>query len=224
MAINSVSLNHEVSNITATKASASATDTGSKNIQNQIASKQQRLNRISSDQKMSKEEKAKEREEIRKQIEELNRKLKLLRLEEQKEAEKAKKEQEQKTVLNEEMQTKTNALQKEHNTNQTTDETQEERIEQLNTIGTNVHKILVADATLQKNRIKNSVKMEKETTINIMESEIKMDELHGNENKAKKEELAALMNKTTFEIQDKKPPKTQIASGMNENAKVIIVE
>lgn len=224
MAINSVSLNNEISNIASTKASSATTDTGSKNIQNQIASKQQRLNRISSNQEMSKEEKAKERQEIQKQIEELNRKLKLLRLEEQKEAEKAKKEQEQKAVLNEEMKTKTNTVSKENNTNETTSETQEERMEQLNAIGTNIHKILVADATLQKNRIKNSVKMQKETTINIMESEIKMDELHGNENKAKKEELAALMNKTTFEIQDKKPPKTQTVSGMNENAKVIIVE
>ena len=87
-----------------------------------------------------------------------------------------------------------------------------------------IKEILVADSTLQKNRIKNSVKMQKETTINIMESEIKMDELHGNENVAKKEELATLMNKTTFEIQDKKPPKTQKVSGMNENAKVIVVE
>ena len=222
MAINSISLNNEISNITSTKSVTQTTDTGSKNIQNQIASKQQRLNRISSDQEMSKEEKAKERQEIQKQIEELNRKLKLLRLEEQKEAEKAKKEQEQKVIVNEEMQT--NPVQKEQDTNETTAQIEKERIEQLNAIGSNIHKILVADSTLQKNRIKNSVKMQKETTINIMESEIKMDELHGNENTAKKEELATLMNKTTFEIQDKKPPKTQKVSGMNENAKVIVVE
>lgn len=43
-------------------------DTEAKDIQNQITSKQQNLNRLSTDSEMSAEEKAKERQEIQKQI------------------------------------------------------------------------------------------------------------------------------------------------------------
>ncbi len=219
MAIGNVTLNKDFSNITSTKAAAA--DNGSKNIQNQIASKQQRLNRLSSNSEMSAEEKAKERQKIQKQIEELNRKLELLRMEQEKEAKEAKKEQEQKLVLNEEMQAGT--VQKEQNNNDVS-KNQEEKVEHVDLIGNNIQKILVADALLQKNRIQNSVNTQKEHKENILKSEIKMNELYGNDNTAKKEELSALRNKTTFEIKDKNPPKNQTPSGINSNAKVIIVK
>lgn len=219
MAIGNITLNKEFSNITAPKASAA--DNGSKTIQNQIANKQQHLNRLSSNSELSAEEKAKERQEIQKQIAELNRKLRLMRMEQKEEAEKAQKEQEKKLVLNEEMQA--SAVQKEQN-KEDAPKKQEEKAEPVELPGSNIQKILSADALLQKNRVQNNVITKKESTENILEAEIKMNEIYGNENTAKKEELSALRNKTNFEIADKEPPKNRKISGMNDKAKVIIVE
>mgnify|MGYP006365513745 CR=1 FL=1 len=86
MAINSIPSNHDFSNITALKSSAS--DTSSKTLQNQLTNTEQRLNRLSSDSKISAAEKAKERQKLQKQIAELNRKLRLLQIKKEEEQDK----------------------------------------------------------------------------------------------------------------------------------------
>ena len=90
MSINVTSLNRESCNVAPT--AISLIDTETKTIMNQITSRQQSLNRLSSDSEMSAEEKAKERQEIQKQIAELNRKLRMLRMEKKEEAKEIEKE------------------------------------------------------------------------------------------------------------------------------------
>lgn len=218
MTVNSVSLNSNISSITPAKAAA---NNGSKNIQNQIANKQQSLNRLASDSKLSAAEKEKERQEIQKQIDELNRKLELLRMKQEEEAKEAQKEQEQKAILNEEMQE--SAVQK----NQVEDDSiakQEDKAERVDLSSSNIQQFLSADALVQKNCIKNSVITKKENTENVLEAEIKMNEIYGNDNTSKTEDLDSLRKQDVFEIESLNPPKNRSASGMNSNAKIIIVE
>ena len=94
MAINPISLGKSAPN--AAQFTVSPIDTETKNIQNQITTKTQSLNRLSADSKLSEEEKAKERQELQKQIAELNRKLRMLRLEKEEEAKKAQEKQKEK--------------------------------------------------------------------------------------------------------------------------------
>lgn len=221
MAINGVSLNNDISNITSTK--VSTTDNGSKNIQNQIANKQQSLNRLASDSKLSAKEKEKKRQEIQKQIDELNRKLELMRMKQEEEAKEVQKKQEQKAVLNEELQTSTVSKEQGKEDSSVKAEDKEGRLELP---VSNIQQFLTGDALIQKNRIQNKVISQKEHTENVLESEIKMDELYGNDNTFKTAELDSLKDKPSFEIEALNPPKNRGASGMamHSNAKVIVVE
>ena len=222
MAINSVSLNKEISNITAPKTAAA--DNGSKSIQTQIANKEQRLNRLSSNSELSAEEKAKERQELQKQIAELNRKLKLLRMEQKEEAEKARKEQEQKAVLQKELQPATTKENTQAQESSKTAEADEEKSEPIELPSSNVQKILVANAALQKNRIQNQVRNQKENTESVLEAEIKMDEIHNNDTAPKQEMLNSLKNKPLFDIETLNTPKQRNTFGVSDKTKVIVVE
>lgn len=222
MAIQSVSMNNDFSNLTAAK--TASTDTGSKTLQNQIANKEQRLNRLSSNSELSAEEKAKERQELQKQIAELNRKLRLLRMEEAEEEKKIRKEQEQKAALREEMQI--SSIQKDSLTEPTQKDTknQEEKLEPVELPSKSIQKILTANASLQKNLVKNQVRKQKEHTEHILESEIKMDEIYGNENTFKQAELDSLRKDSAFNIEAVNAPKQRQSVGISDKAKVIVVE
>lgn len=244
MAINSIPSNHDFSNITALKSSAS--DTSSKTLQNQLTNTEQRLNRLSSDSKISAAEKAKERQKLQKQIAELNRKLRLLQLKKEEEQEKAQKEKEQKAALQEEMLSDAvsknssvhETLTDTHRTEEISKETPEaEKKAQAMEKETekpkpdvissqDVQKMLVASSTLQKNRIQNQVIHQKENTEHILQNEIKMDEIHGNVNTFKQKELEALQSKPAFEIEALNAPKqtSHNTLGISDKTKIIVVE
>ena len=244
MAISGISSNHDFSNITALK--PSVPDTSSKTLQTQLANKEQSLNRLSSDSKLSAEEKAKERQELQKQIAELNRKLRLLRMEQEEEAKKTQKEQEKKAALQEKMLSdtvsqhspakdgltdtrKTEEVSKETPNPENTVQTEKEstvKSEPVTLSSQDVQKILVANSTLQKNRVQNQVMNQKEHTEHILEAEIKMDEIHGNENTFKQKELEAIQSKPAFEIEALKPHKQPAKNnlGISDKTKVIVVE
>ncbi len=201
MTINSISLNKSTPQITSSMISLTETET--KNIQNQITSKQQSLNKLSSNLEMSAEEKAKERQEIQKQIAELNRKLRMLRMEKREEAKETEKEQEQKTVLRERQ---TQELSQDEPDKAVSAEKIEEQQKKINISPQNIQKILEVDALLQKERIQQSMNHKKELAGNILETEIKADELYGMDTSVKKEKLSSLIKEESFEQKTKEQP------------------
>ena len=214
MAIPSTSLNSTTLNITS--APVSLTDTETKSIQNQITGKQQNLNRLSSDSEMSAEEKAKERQEIQKQIAELNRKLRMLRMEKKEEAKESEKEQEQKTAL------------KDERTEEVTEDESakgiEKQQEKPNSLPQNIQKMLESGTLLQKERIQQTTDHKKELTEEILETEIKLDELYGTDTSAKREQLSSLMKKDFFDYEIDEKEDSQPLLGKNSKTKIIIKE
>ena len=212
MAIPSTSLNNATLNITS--ATVSLTDTETKSIQNQITGKQQSLNRLSSDSEMSAEEKAKERQEIQKQIAELNRKLRMLRMEKKEEVKESEKEQEQKAALKDE--------QIEEVSQNESAKSIKEQQEKPNSLSQNIQKMLEVGTLLQKERVQQTAEHKKELTKEILETEIKQDELYGTDTSFKKEQLSSLMKKEPFEykIDEKEEPQSLLGKGTN--SKIII--
>lgn len=196
-------------------------DNASRNIQNQIAVKQQRLNRLSSDSAMSTEEKEKERQKIQKQLAELNRKLRLLQAEQKEDVEQAAKEQEKKAVLKEEILEKT--VQNEQSKSDSPDKPVN-NAEKTDLSPKEIQQLFAADSQLQLERVQGNVTKQKESTENVLEAEIKMDELYGSDTTAKKEELASLRDKENFWTEPKEQPEEQTSSSINPNAKIIIRE
>lgn len=216
MAINNVTLNSNVQSIrTSTVATA---DSESKNLEHQIASKQQRLSRLSSDAEMTAEEKAKERQEVQKQIEELNRKLRQIQLEQKEKAEEAAKEQEQKAALKEQMLGETT---KKETQGEDFAKAQEERIEKHNPPVESIQKMLAVDSVVQQERVLGSVDRQKAGRENVLEAEIKSDEVYGMDVTHKKEELSALRREGSWEIEAKEQSK-QPHYIMDSGAKIII--
>lgn len=214
MAINSINLNSTPFNITST--TVPLTDTEAKNIQNQITDKQQILNRLSSDSEMSAEEKAKERQEIQKQIAELDRKLRLLRLEKQEKAEESVKEQEQKAILKDKR--------IEEALPDKSDENIKTQQEKPNSLPQNIQKMLESGTLLQKERIQQTTDHKKELTEEILETEIKLDELYGTDTSAKREQLSSLMKKDFFDYEIDEKEDAQPLLGKNSKTKIIIKE
>ena len=207
MAVNSMSFHNVSSNMQVS--TLSPTDTETKNILNEITSRQKSLNRLSSDTKISEEEKAKESREIQKQIAELNRKLRMLRQEKKEEIKEAKKEQEQKAVL--EKESKKSFLEKESDERDNA-EKEKEDLQKINISPQNAQKLLEAGTVLQKDRIQQSVEQKREGSIKVMESEISLDKLYGSDVSEKEEKLSSLRKKKIFEsdlpnIEERQKPK-----------------
>ncbi len=212
MSFNKVSSGMQVSTL-------SLTDTETKNILNQITSRQQSLNRLSSDSKISAEEKAKERQEIQKQIAELNRKLRMLRLEKKEEVKEAQKEQEQKAALEEG--TKKSFLEKESGESDNV-EKEKEDLQKINISPQDVQKLLEAGTVLQKERIQQSVEQKREGVENVLESEMAMDKLYGSDISVKEEKLYSFRKKKIFELNMEEQQKPKKVSFKDTPLKIII--
>ena len=176
MAINNVTLNSGIRNITATKVSTADNET--KNLQNQLANKEQRLQRLTSNSELTAEEKAKQRQEIQQQIAELNRKLKMLELEQKKKAEEAAKKQEQKVALNEELyaETKEKKSVDKVQSEEEKPRAQESEREKQAPIQ-NIQQMLAVDSYIQQERVQESVAKNKTGHENVLEAEIQSDAL-----------------------------------------------
>lgn len=203
MAINPISLGKAAPN--AAQSTMSPIDTETKNIQNQITTKTQSLNRLSADSKLSEEEKAKERQELQKQIAELNRKLRMLRLEKEEEAKETQKKQEEKSTLPEN-QTKEPSY--ENSVKNATDDSLEEKMKAINVPPQELQKFFEAGTQLQKDRIQLTVQQQNEAATNLLESEIQSDKLYGSDTTIKEEKLSSLIKKKPIEISvtDEKNP------------------
>ena len=217
MAVNSMSFHKVSSNMQVS--TLSPADMETKNILNEITSRQKSLNRLASDSKISAEEKAKESREIQKQIAELNRKLRMLRLEKKEEVKEAQKEQEQKATLEEEM--KKSFLEKESDESDRV-KTEKEDIQKINVSPQNVQKLLEAGTVLQKERIQQSAVQKREGMVNVMESEIALDKLYGSDVSEKEEELSSFRRKKIFEPDMEERQKSDKVSFKDKPLKIII--
>jgi len=148
-----------------------ATDSVSKNIQNQIANAQKQLQELSDNKDMSIEEKMKKRQEIQQQITDLNNRLRQHQIEQRKEQqEKAAKSAAKREPVKKE--TKSVGLSQE-----------------------SMKAMISADSAVSQAQVQGSVAARMEGRAGILTAEIKQDEASGKDVKAKKEELAEVQKK-----------------------------
>lgn len=208
------------SNISATKAAAS--DAGSKSLQTQLASKEQSLNQLSSNSKLTAEEKEKERQKLQQQIDELNRKLQILKLKEENEKAAQEKQIQQNTSQEKVVQEK-ESQEKTLQDADTADDDSESVSNDKQAVQ-DILKTLSSNSFLQKNRIENQVTEQKTNEKNILKSEIKLNELHNIDNTYQEKELDALYKKPLYEIEALDTPKQHTHMGISSEAKIIITE
>lgn len=228
MAINNVSMNTAVSNIS-TKAAVTASKE-SKNLESQLTNEQQRLNKLSSDGNMTTKEKEKERCEIQREIAELNRKLKQERLEEKEEAKEAAKEQEKKKIIREEMFEKTDSKEK-TDSNDKTEETTSTQSKEASVNDTDkdlplvtLKNVLTASSMVEQSDVLENTSHQLESQKNILQAEIQSDTLYGTDTTAKKEALSELRQKETLQIEVLNQQPEQITPNLNFGSKIIIRE
>lgn len=231
---------NQINRTTAPNAATTA-NSNSKNIQNQITSKEQHLNRLTSDTKLSAAEKEKKRQEIQKEIDELNRKLELMRMRQEEAEKKAQVQQEKAAALKEESlsserlnenRIENNPAEKTGTEQTATDKlpsdaskaADKEKPKPVSMPIEDVQKMLTADYALQKELAQKNVDAHRENTVNILESEIDQDRAHGADTASKEAEINAIRTKENFWTEEKKPEpvETQPATGMNVNAQVTV--
>lgn len=187
-----------ISSITSSNA-VSAIDNTSKNLQNQIQTKEQNLNRLSTDSKLSREEKEKKRQELQKEIEELNRKLELMRLKQEEAEKKEKVKQEKEAALKKEEKTKENTSDDKFSPDSF--KTENEESEHTDMSVQDVQNMLHTHLNLRNDLIENSADFDKQNTVRVLKTEIQQDDLRGRDTDSKKEDLQELREKENFWIE-----------------------
>ena len=182
---------------TSSIAPTSGASDASKNLQNQIMSKEQNLSKISNDTTLDAREKAKKRQELQREIEELNRKLELMRIRQEENEKAAKAKAARADVLKEESVKQTED--KEVSDAITENEISNPHPETITV--DDVKSILSSNLILQDELIQQKVNVGRETTERIMQSEIHQDALYGNDTAAQKEELYNTITKDDFLIE-----------------------
>ena len=168
-----------------------------KNLESQIATEQQRLKRISSDEDMTASEKEQKRREIQKEIDELNRKLREEEARKKEAAAEAAKKQEQEEAV------KKNELQEKLDPTKPTKteaaiELSKEKEKHIDISVKDIQEMLSAEYFVQKERIQEHVDMEIQSTIQVLKSEISQDKLYGTDTSKKEAELKTLQEKENF--------------------------
>ena len=176
----------------------SAINNTSKNLQNQIQTKEQYLNRLSTDSKLSREEKEKKRQELQKEIEELNRKLELMRLKQEETKKKEEIKEEKEAEKKEEIKEKTSTDKFSTDSFKTEKEKEEEKPMDISM--QDVQNMLHGNLNLRNDLIENSADFDKENTVRVLKTEIQQDDRRGMEKDSKKEELEELREKENFWI------------------------
>ena len=154
-----------------------ATDSVSKNIQNQITNAQKQLQDISANKDMSIEEKMKKRQEILQEITDLNNQLRQHQMEMRKEKQQAKG-----SSMNDMLGGSTKTAPKAGK--------QSAGLSQAS-----MKAIMSADSAMAQAQVQGSVATRMEGRAGVLESEIKLDSARGGNVEAKKEELAEVQEK-----------------------------
>lgn len=151
------------------------TDSVSRNIQNQIAEAQKRLQELSTDDKLTLEEKMKKRQEIQQEISMLNQQLRQHQIERRKE------QQEKSASANDMPGGGRKAAREEKNSG--------------GFIQAGMEAMISADFAMKQAKVHGSVAAQTEGKAGVLESEIKMDKGRGSSTEKKEEELADLQAK-----------------------------
>ena len=151
---------------------AQANDSVSKNIQNQIANAQQKLQDLSSNEELSLEDKMKKRQEIQQEITNLNQQLRQHQIEQRK-------EQQSKKSSMDDMVAGTSSTSKKKDTG----------LSQAS-----MQAMISADSSMKQAKVQGSMATQIQGRASVLESEIKQDAGKGNTEK-KEEELAELQAK-----------------------------
>ena len=146
------------------------TDSYSRSVQNQIANAQKQLQELSSNEDMTLEEKMKKRQEIQQQISDLNMQLRQHQMEQRKEKQQAK------GTSMDDMPGGTRGGKSGGKTS---------GLSQLSMTA-----MISADASIKQSRVQGSVATKMEGRAGVLESEIKLDEMSGQDTTKKREELA----------------------------------
>lgn len=216
MTINTVSTN-----------SLSVASAESKTLQTQIAGKQQSLNKLTSDAKMTVSEKEKERRKIKQEIAELNRKLRQEQLKEQEDSRELKKEQEKKKIIKEELLQELNP--KKEDTSASSSESQEDIAQEDTSATTDIpvvtlKNVLSADSAIKLSKVEEQVSRNADGRQDILAAEIKSDELYGMDTSSKQEELSAMRRHKPFMIESLHKKEDSSVPTMDLGAKIIIHE
>ncbi len=153
-----------------------AGDALSRNLQNQIANAQKKLQELSSDQNLSMEEKMKKRQEIQKQINDLNNQLRQRQIEMRREA------QQEKTSEKEDMFASTQKAKKEGDGN-------------TGMSKAGMEAMISADTAIGQAKAQGSVATKMEGRAGVLEVEIKLDSARGGSTVSKEEELEDVKQK-----------------------------
>ena len=153
-----------------------ATDSVSKNIQNQIANAQKQLQELSANKDMSIEEKMKKRQEIQQQITDLNNQLRQHQIEQRKE------QQAKKSSMNDMLGGSKQSAPKAGS--------QSAGLSQAS-----MKAMISADSAMAQAQVQGSVATKMEGRAGVLESEIKLDQARGDDVEKKKEELAEVQQK-----------------------------
>ena len=153
-----------------------ATDSVSKNIQNQIANAQKQLQELSANKDMSIEEKMKKRQEIQQQITDLNNQLRQHQIEQRKEQQAKKSSMDD--MLGGSKKTAPKAGKQSTGLSQAS-----------------MKAMISADSAFEQAQVQGSVATKMEGRAGVLESEIKLDSARGDDVEAKKEELAEVEQK-----------------------------
>ena len=146
-----------------------ATDSVSKNIQNQISNAQKQLKELSANKDMSIEEKMKKRQEIQQQINDLNNQLRQHQIEQRKE--------------------------KVENSRKQPKRAQKVGKKSSGLSQASMKAMLYADSAMAQAQVQGSVATQMEGRAGVLESEIKLDSARGGDVSAKKEELEEVKQK-----------------------------
>lgn len=151
-------------------------DSVSKNIQNQIANAQKKLQELSSNEELSLEDKMKKRQEIQQEINNLNQQLRQHQMEQRKE------QQEKKTSMDDMLGGSRKTAPKSGK--------QSAGLSQAS-----MQAMISADSSMKQAQVQGSMATQMEGKAGVLESEIKMDKGRGASTEKKEEELADLQAK-----------------------------
>ncbi len=158
-----------------------ATDSYSRNIQNQIANAQKQLQKLSSNEDMTLEEKMKKRQEIQQQISDLNMQLRQHQAEQRRAAMSGSEKQQAKSSSMDDMFGGTRSGKAGN--------------EGGGLSQASMTAIISADSSMKRAKAQGSVATKMEGRAGVLESEIKLDQIRGNDTQKKEEELAEVEQK-----------------------------
>ena len=204
----------------------------SNKLQTQLTTKEQRLNKLSSDNSMTAQDKERERKALQREITEITRKLKLERMEEKQEAKETAKEQDKKRIIREELLEETNS----DSINKKNADEQEQSVGKIsaNTEKEDAHtkdiplvtlkNILTADSQLAQNVVQDNAGKRLDAQKDILRAEMQSDSLLGTDTTAKKEAMTNLRKKEELQIEVLNNRSEVITPDLQFASKIIIRE